>query len=92
MRTPEEAAGLLCPFSRTFAAPQAQAGCRGPSCALWRWEQITTAHPLWKDAVRAKAEELGERQPFPKAAAWVAENKASLGMVPVKGFCGAGGM
>ncbi len=92
MRTPEDASSLLCPFARTFAAPQAQSGCRCTSCALWRWETVTTAHPLWKDAVRAKAEELGERQPFPKAAAWVAENKEALGIVPTKGQCGAGGL
>jgi hypothetical protein len=91
MRTPEDAKGLLCPFSRTFGMKEAVAGCRGPNCMLWRYEAITTAHPLWRDAVRAKAEELGERQPFPKAAAWVAENKAALGMVPTRGFCGAGG-
>lgn len=91
MRTPEDAKSLLCPFSRTFGMKEAVPGCRGPECALWRYEQITVAHPLWRDAVRTKAEELGERAPFPKASAWVAENKAALGVVPTRGFCGAGG-
>lgn len=91
MNTPEQAATLLCPFARSFAV-QPVASCRGPACACWRWEQITTAHPLWKDAVRAKAEELGEKAPFPKAAAWVAENKTALGMVPTRGQCGIGGL
>ncbi len=91
MPTPEEAKRLLCPFARTFGVAKAEAGCRGPECALWRWEAITTAHPLWRDAVRKKAEELGEKVPFPKAAAWVAENKEALGMVPTRGYCGPGG-
>lgn len=91
MLTPEDAKALLCPFARTFAASPAVPGCRGPECALWRWETITTAHPLWRDAVKNKAQELDERPPFPKASAWVAENKEALGMIPTKGFCGAGG-
>jgi hypothetical protein len=82
---------LRCPLSRTFAASPASASCIGPLCALWRWEKITTAHPLWKDAVKAKAVELGEAAPYPKASKWVAENKADLGMVPERGYCGAGG-
>lgn len=91
MRTPEEASTLLCPFSRTFGLKEAVSGCRGPNCMLWRFETITTSHPLWKGAVQAKAAELGEKVPFPKASAWVAENKAELGMAPTRGFCGAVG-
>ncbi len=92
MRTPEEAKSLLCPFARTFAVTQAERGCRGPECALWRWEQITTAHPLWRDAVRKRAAETGEKTPaLPQAAKWVAENLTDLGIVPTRGFCGAGG-
>lgn len=81
----------LCPFSRTFAASPAVATCRGPDCALFRWETVTTAHPLWKEAVQKKGAELGEKVPFKEASAWVAENKVALGLVPTKGFCGAGG-
>lgn len=88
---PRDAYFTLCPFARTFAASPAAAGCRGQSCMLWRWEKITTAHPVWKDAVKAKATELGESVPYPKASKWVAENKADLGMVPTQGYCGAGG-
>ena len=91
MKTPDEAKALLCPFARTFGMKEAVAGCRGPECALWRWETVTTAHPLWGKAVKAKAAELGERAPYPKAFAWVAENLADLGIVPVKGYCGGGG-
>lgn len=92
MRTPEEAQGLLCPFARTFAQPQAVAGCRGPECALWRWEKITTTHPLWRPAVQKRAAEIGEKTPaLPQASKWVAENLADIGMVPTRGFCGAGG-
>jgi len=91
MRTPEEAKGLLCPFARTFAETPAVAGCRGPVCLLWRWEQITTSHPLWRAAVRAKAAETGEKGACPEAAGWVAANLVQLGIVPTRGFCGAGG-
>lgn len=92
MLTPEEAAETLCPLARTFALPQATKGCHGPSCACWRWEKITTDHPAWKDAMRAKAAELGEKVPFPKSAAWVVENKDAIGLIPSRGFCGLGGM
>lgn len=91
MLTPEEAEDKWCPFARTFARKEASAGCVGPTCMLWRWETVTTKHPLWLEAVRAKAAETGEKVPFPKASAWVAENKEALGMVPTRGFCGAGG-
>lgn len=91
MNTPEEAAEKLCPWARTFAVKEAQAECRGPSCMAWRWEAVTTAHPLWKDAVQKKGAELGEKVPYAKASAWVAENKETLGLVPTKGYCGAGG-
>jgi hypothetical protein len=82
----------LCPFSRTFADKTAVAHCRGDACALFRWETVTTAHPLWKDAMQARIAETGEKVPYPKAAKWVAENKVELGLVPTKGYCGAGGL
>lgn len=90
-RTPEEAAQTLCPFARTFAVPKAEPHCQGPSCALWRWEVVTTAHPLWKDAVLAEAAKTGEKVPYPKASKVVSDNKAALGLIPVRGWCGAGG-
>lgn len=91
MRTPEEAKSLLCPFARTFAQPQAVAGCRGPECALWRWEAITTKHPDYVALVRANAEANGEKPPYKDAARYVADNLVTLGLVPTRGFCGAGG-
>jgi hypothetical protein len=92
MKTPEEAKSLLCPFARTFALPQAERGCRGPECALWRYETITTKHPLWLPAVQKRAAETGETTPSrPQASKWVAENLAELGIVPTRGYCGAGG-
>lgn len=91
MKTPEEAAHLLCPVARTFSASPATAGCKGPECMVWRWEAVTVKHPLWLGAMQARAAEIGEKAPYPKAAAWVAANLADLGMVPVKGWCGLGG-
>lgn len=82
----------LCPFARTFSATPAFQYCRGTECAIWRWEKFTTAHPMWRDAVRAEAEKLGEKPPFAKAARIVADDPAAFGLVPNKGYCGAGGM
>ena len=65
--------------------------CSAHQCMAWRWEQITTAHPLWADAVKAKAADLDEKPPYAKSARWVTDNKASLGMVPVLGYCGLAG-
>jgi hypothetical protein len=91
MKTPTEARDLLCPFARTFGVAKAEPGCRGPECALLRWEQVTTKHPLWLPATQAKAKETGEKPPYAQASKWVADNKEALGMVPTRGFCGAGG-
>lgn len=91
MNTPEEMVYRYCPLARTFGTAPVVSGCRGPECAVWRWEKISTAHPLWAPAVRTKAAELDEKVPYAKASAWVAANLAELGMVPVKGYCGAGG-
>lgn len=90
-RTPEEAAQGFCPLARTFGVPDTSKGCRGPSCLVWRWEEITTAHPLWRDAVKAEAERIGDKVPYSKAAANVAADKAKFGMIPTRGYCGLGG-
>ena len=92
MLTPEQAAETLCPLARTFAVAQAQKGCHGPACACWRWEKVSTSHPLWKDAVKTEAMRTGENIPYPKAARYVADHASELGMAPERGFCGLGGM
>lgn len=90
--TPTEAAQeWLCPLSRTFATTPAATHCRGASCALWRWEKVTTAHPLWKGAVKAEAEKTGEKPPYPKAARTVADDLEAFGMTVERGYCGMGG-
>ena len=91
MRTPEEAASLLCPFARCFAAPKAETGCKGPACMLWRWERITTTHPLWLPAVRTVAAQIGDTSPYAKASKIVAADLEAHGMIPTHGYCGAGG-
>lgn len=92
MLTPEDAAlKWLCPLARTFYRTPPQANCIGPACALWRWETITTSHPLWAKSVKAAAAETGEKPPYREASKFVAENLEVLGMVPTRGFCGAGG-
>ena len=92
MLTPQEAGTtLLCPLARTFGSKEASLHCRGAACAVWRWERITTKHPAWLPAVRAVATEIGERQPYPKAAAIVAADPVKYGLTSDRGFCGIGG-
>ena len=81
---PERAAERLCPLARTFAASKAEPGCRGPSCAPWRW---TIGGP-WKAAVQKLAAQTGEKVPYPKAARAVADDPAAFGL---HGYCGMGG-
>lgn len=85
----------LCPLARTFilagGTSLSDARCRGPECALFRWERITTAHPNWAASVKAVAAEMGEKPPYPKAARVVADDPVKYGLVPVRGYCGAGG-
>lgn len=83
-RTPEDARQWLCPLARTFAAPTAEPGCRGPSCALWRW----STSGKWAGAVKAVAAEIDDKAPFPKASRIVADDPAKYGC---GGFCGLGG-
>jgi hypothetical protein len=84
-RTPEEAAGLLCPLARTFAAQTAEPGCKGPSCAVWRW----STSGRWAEAVLEVAREIGEGVgPKPKASRIVADDPGKFGC---SGFCGLGG-
>ena len=37
--TPEQAATMICPASRTMAEAKAQRGCRGDECMAWRWNR-----------------------------------------------------
>lgn len=90
-RTPEQAAEWLCPLARTFAASPSVKGCQGASCALWRWEPVSTSNPLWRAAVKAEAEKTGEKAPFPKAARVVADDLEAFGIKVERGYCGMGG-
>jgi hypothetical protein len=90
-RTPESAAEALCPFARTFGAPKAEAGCRGPSCALWRWVPIQANDPRFTAAVAKLTG--GSAVKHKEAVAAVMADREAHG-VPVKpevGYCGAGG-
>lgn len=92
MLKPSEAATQwLCPLARTFSDKEAVAHCRGDSCAVWRWEKITTAHPAWRDAVKAEAEKIGEKVPYAKVAKIVADDLERFGLTAERGFCGLGG-
>lgn len=92
--TPTEAAETLCPFARTFGIPQAQKGCHGPACALWRWEPIMADDPRFVEAKAKAMEELGGGATKHKeAVARVMADPATYGVPtsPERGFCGAGG-
>lgn len=93
-QTPEAAAQLLCPLARTFAAPKPQEGCRGPSCALWRWQPIAANDPRVTAALAKIAKELGGGPNRTKQATEILmKDRAAYGVPtePEKGFCGAGG-
>lgn len=85
----------LCPFARCFInkgpTTHADRFCKGCECALFRWEKITTTSPGYREAVQLKAKELDDKPPYPKAARYVADNLAEFGLVPKRGYCGAGG-
>ena len=89
-RTPEEAAQTLCPFSRTFGLPQAQKGCHGPSCALWRWTPIPSDDPRFVAAVKKL---MADGMHHRTAVSSVSADPASHGVPtkPERGYCGAGG-
>ena len=88
--TPESAAETLCPFARTFGLPQAQKGCHGPACALWRWDPIRADHPAFTKAVKA---EIAEGLSHKAAVAKIMADRAAYGIPtkPERGFCGGGG-
>ena len=89
-RTPEQAAELLCPCSRTFAPPKAKDGCLGPGCAVWRWQPLPAE--LLSPHIAARLIEQGNRN-HQTATAWVMKNREALGipLKPTHGFCGLGG-
>ena len=92
--TPTEAAEALCPFARTFGLPQAQKGCHGPACALWRWEPIMADHPAFVAAKAKVIAEMGGKQTAHAAAvAKIMADREAYGVPtsPERGFCGAGG-
>ena len=88
--TPTEAAEALCPFARTFGLPQAQKGCHGPACALWRWEPIMADHPAFVAAIKA---ELAHGITHKAAVSKIMADREAYGVPtsPERGFCGAGG-
>lgn len=85
MKATSEHAGLhwRCPIAR-IRADVGDGHCHGAACPLWRW---STAG-VWKDAVQAEAQRLGEKAPFARAAASVAADPAGFGCL---GYCGLGG-
>lgn len=94
-KTPEQAAvDSLCPFARTFAAPKATPTCQGPSCALWRWTELSSS--LLAPFVQARIasqKEQGEKGGHKEAVAWVMEHREELKIptAPTHGHCGSGG-
>jgi len=93
-RTPEEAAGWLCPVARTFGANPAIPHCQGPSCAAWRWAELSsTLLTPFVQARIASQKEQGNAGGHKEAVAWVMENREALKIPtsPTHGFCGMGG-
>lgn len=88
--TPESAAETLCPLARTFSLPQAQKGCHGPSCALWRWLPIMADRPAFVAAIK---KEIAGGITHKAAVSKIMADRAAYGIPtkPERGFCGAGG-
>lgn len=92
MKTPDEAREWLCPLARTFGTKEADAHCRGPVCAAWKWiplsSEILTPH------IKKRMAETGAKNIETNAAtAWVMENREALGIPtePTHGRCGLSG-
>lgn len=83
--TPEQAASMPCPVSRTFAA--AQPTCRADGCILWRWRPVAASDQAYVAALKVRVAETGEKPlHHPKAAAL-----ARGDVTPDRGWCGLGG-
>ena len=89
--TPETASQALCPFARTFASSKSQEGCRGPSCALWRWVPIPANDPRIIGAIAKLMD--GNALKHKEAVATVMKDRVAHGIPtgPEVGYCGAGG-
>lgn len=100
VKTPKEAIEMLCPLSRSFG-DTTHAGCRGGSCAVWRWAPHDAKDPRFVAAVSEESERLsredekGRKPPvFHKTAvANVMADRAAHGLptAPERGWCGLGG-
>ena len=90
VRTPEEAERLLCPLARTFQSGPTHPHCRGPVCALWRWQKLSA--DLLKPHITARMADQGGKD-HKAAVEWVMDNREALGipLKPTHGFCGMGG-
>ncbi len=90
LKKPETASEMLCPLARTFGV-ELQAGCRGPSCSVWREKPPLVTDRGWKNAVKEEAARTGEKSPYAKAARAVADDPAGFGLEVGFGYCGLGG-
>jgi hypothetical protein len=93
-RTPEDAATLLCPLSRTFAPKEAVTGCRGPGCAWWRWQPIHPSDPRVSKAIAEIKAGLGGGQNRSKEALEILmadRLKYGVPVDPEVGYCGGAG-
>ena len=89
-RTPEQGATVLCPLARTFQSGPSNPHCRGPACAVWRWQPLPAG--LLTPHIAARMADQGGKD-HKAAAAWVMDNREVLGipLKPTHGFCGLGG-
>lgn len=91
--TPDEAQKTtLCPLARTFGDDDLKATCRGPACALWRWQPLMASDPGYKEAL-VKARDMKAERGTMTAAEYVNANRADFGLPtePFLGWCGLGG-
>ena len=83
-----------CPLALTFAA-RSTPNCRGETCPVWRWVPLSSEHPAFVSAVKARQKEIGGNAlaAHKAAVAWVMDRREELGIPtrPTHGFCGLGG-
>lgn len=87
----EDAKAMICPIARVSGLPKIPSKCRGSACMLWRWQELMTSSPGYKEALKKLGEENGEKPPYAKAARMIADHPEHYGQTVERGWCGLGG-
>lgn len=99
----EDASGMECPVGRSISATVS--GCKGSTCAVWRWRPGLASDQDFVAAVKREMECLAQdeasatgEKPKPmisfhkQAVANVSKNPEGYGLKRTEGYCGFGGL